>query len=207
LSVAFATVLCDANVLYPAPLRDLLVRLAISAVIRVHWTEHIHEEWMRSVLADRPDLARAQLERTRALMDAAVQNSLIRDYEHRIEELELPDADDRHILPAAIVGGVQRILTFNTKDFPAAVVAPFGIDVQDPDSSVPRAAAAEGVALPSPAGRWKRAASMPSYASNGGGASTSRRPSSPPSTSGWASGRRRSTGSSATKRAVAPASA
>jgi hypothetical protein len=136
LSVAFATVLCDANVLYPAPLRDLLVRLAISAVIRVHWTEHIHEEWMRSVLADRPDLARAQLERTRALMDAAVQNSLIRDYEHRIEELELPDADDRHILPAAIVGGVQRILTFNTKDFPAAAVASFGIDVQDPDSFV-----------------------------------------------------------------------
>jgi hypothetical protein len=136
LSVAFATVLCDANVLYPAPLRDLLVRLAISGVIRAHWTEQIHEEWMRSVLADRPDLKRTQLERTRALMDAAVQGCLIPDYEHRIEEVELPDPEDRHVLAAAIVGGVQRILTFNTKDFPAAVVAPFGIDVQDPDSFV-----------------------------------------------------------------------
>jgi hypothetical protein len=134
--VAFATVLCDANVLYPAPLRDLLVRLAISGVIRARWTEHIHEEWMRSVLADRPDLTQAQLERTRALMDAAVQDCLIRDYEHRMEELELPDPEDRHVLAAAIVGGVQRILTFNTKDFPAAVVAPFGNDVQDPDSFV-----------------------------------------------------------------------
>jgi hypothetical protein len=31
---------------------------------------------------------------------------------------------------------VQRILTFNTKDFPPAAVAPFGIEVQDPDAFI-----------------------------------------------------------------------
>ncbi|CAN5352215.1 PIN domain-containing protein [soil metagenome] len=134
--MAFATALCDANTLYPAPIRDLLVRLGISGVVRLRWTEAIHEEWIRSVLADRHDLTRTQLERTRALMDRAVQDCLIRDYEHRIEGLELPDPEDRHVLAAAIVGGVQRILTFNTRDFPPAAVAPFGIEVQDPDAFI-----------------------------------------------------------------------
>jgi hypothetical protein len=136
LSVALATLLCDANTLYPAPIRDLLVRLAISGVLRVRWTERIHEEWIRSVLADRSDLTRTQLERTRSLMDLAVQDCLIRDYEHRIEEVVLPDPEDRHVLAAAIAGGVHRILTFNTRDFPAEAVLPYGIEVQDPDSLV-----------------------------------------------------------------------
>ncbi len=134
--MVFATVLCDANTLYPAPIRDLLVRLGISGVVRVRWTERIHKEWIRSVLADRPDLTRTQLERTRTLMDRAVQDCLIRDYEHQVEGLELPDPEDRHVLAAAIAGGVQRILTFNTKDFPPAAVAPYGIQVQHPDAFI-----------------------------------------------------------------------
>lgn len=47
----------DACVLYPAPLRDLLLRLAPTDLFRARWTENIHEEWMRSVLKDRPDLS------------------------------------------------------------------------------------------------------------------------------------------------------
>ena len=43
------TVLYDASVLYPAPLRDLLMRLALTDIFRAHWTADIHEEWMRNV--------------------------------------------------------------------------------------------------------------------------------------------------------------
>ena len=67
----------DACVLYPAPLRDLLMRLAMTDLYGARWTQQIHEEWMRNVLANRPDLSRAQLERTRELMDCSVRDSLV----------------------------------------------------------------------------------------------------------------------------------
>lgn len=58
-------VLYDANVLYPAQLRDLLIRLAVGGLVRAHWTDAIHEEWIRNVLADYPDITREELRRTR----------------------------------------------------------------------------------------------------------------------------------------------
>ncbi len=50
------TVIYDACVLYPAPLRDLLMHLALSDLYRARWSDRIHDEWMRNVLASRPDL-------------------------------------------------------------------------------------------------------------------------------------------------------
>jgi hypothetical protein len=35
----------DACVLYPAPLRDLLMHLALSGLYHARWTERIHREW------------------------------------------------------------------------------------------------------------------------------------------------------------------
>jgi hypothetical protein len=71
------TVLYDACVLYPAPLRDLLLRLALTDLYRARWSEAIHEEWIRAVLRNRPDLSRQQLERTSALMNAHVRDALV----------------------------------------------------------------------------------------------------------------------------------
>ena len=71
------SVVYDACVLYPAPLRDLLMRLAMTDLYRARWTQQIHEAWMRNVLANRPDFSRAQLERTRELMDCSVRDSLV----------------------------------------------------------------------------------------------------------------------------------
>jgi len=36
--------LYDANVLYPAPLRDLLIRLARAGVVSARWSDEIHDE-------------------------------------------------------------------------------------------------------------------------------------------------------------------
>lgn len=52
------TAVYDACVLYPAPLRDLLMHLALSDLFRAKWTNEIHDEWIRNVLKDRPDLTR-----------------------------------------------------------------------------------------------------------------------------------------------------
>ncbi len=42
------TALLDANVLYPAPLRDLLLQLTTAKVFRARWTSAIQKESMAS---------------------------------------------------------------------------------------------------------------------------------------------------------------
>jgi predicted nucleic acid-binding protein len=130
--VAF-TALYDACVLYPAPIRDLLMHLALTDLYRARWTNTIHEEWIRSVLANRSDLTRAQLERTRDLMNAHARDALIHDFEDLIPALSLPDANDRHILAAAIRGRADVIVTYNLKDFPVEVISVHGVTAQHPD--------------------------------------------------------------------------
>jgi predicted nucleic acid-binding protein len=127
------TVIYDANVLYPAPLRDLLMWVALQDVVLARWTEEIHEEWIRSVLRERPDLKRDQLERTRDMMNAHVRDCLVTGYQDLITGLTLPDPNDRHVLAAAIKAGASVIVTYNLKHFPAELLDPFGIEAQHPD--------------------------------------------------------------------------
>lgn len=128
--------LYDANVLYPASLRDLLIRLARTGIVGARWTARIQDEWIRNLLANRPDLTPAQLQRTRELMEAAVPGAVVESYERRIGGLSLPDPDDRHVLAAAIEAAADVIVTFNTRDFPPAEVGRHGIQVLDPDAFV-----------------------------------------------------------------------
>src|ERR1700733_12269401 len=111
------TALFDASVLYPAVTRDLLLQLAVTDLFRAKWTAAIHDEWMRSILRDRPSINPADLERTRTLMDASVRDCIITGYDTLISSLTLPDPDDRHVLAAAIVGRCDVIVTCNLRDF------------------------------------------------------------------------------------------
>ena len=126
----------DANVLYPAPLRDFLMHLALTDLFRARWTDDIHDEWIRSVLRDRPDLTPEQMTRTKELMNAHVRDCVVKGYRQLIPGLELPDADDRHVLAAAIRCRADVIVTFNLDDFPAEAVARYGIEAQHPDEFV-----------------------------------------------------------------------
>jgi hypothetical protein len=130
------TVLFDACVLYPAPLRDLLLNLAMTELFRARWSDAIHEEWISNLLRNRTDLTASALARTRALMNAAVPDCLVRGYEPLIAGLSLPDANDRHVLAAAIVAKAGAIVTFNLKDFPADALEPYGIEAQHPDDFI-----------------------------------------------------------------------
>lgn len=129
------TAVYDACVLYPAPLRDLLMHLAMSNLFRAKRSDEIHEEWIRNVLKERPDLTREKLQRTRQNMDKNV-DGLVTGYESLIPGLTLPDENDRHVLAAAIRAGADVIVTFNLKDFPADYLSPFGIEAQHPDEFV-----------------------------------------------------------------------
>jgi len=130
------TVLFDACVLYPAPLRDFLMRLATTGAFRARWSERIHEEWMRNALAKNPRLKREHLENTARMMNQAVMDSVVMGYEAIIPGLTLPDADDCHVLAAAIKGNAEVIVTFNLKDFPAETLDEYDIWAQHPDEFI-----------------------------------------------------------------------
>lgn len=134
--MAHFTALYDACVLYPAPLRDLLMRLAMTDRFRAKWTNEIHEEWKRNVLENRPDLTRRQLERTRDLMNASIRDCLVDGYQHLIPCLTLPDQDDRHVVAAALHARVDVIVTFNLADFPRGILGPMRIEAQHPDEFI-----------------------------------------------------------------------
>jgi len=131
--VATFTALFDACVLYPAPVRDLLLSVATKEQFRARWTQQIHDEWARHVLANRPDITKEQIERTVALMNEAVPDCLVEHYEALIEPLQLPDPGDRHVLAAAIKCQADVIVTNNLRDFPREVLDRFGIEAQSPD--------------------------------------------------------------------------
>lgn len=127
------TALFDACVLYPAPLRDVLMQVALTDLFRAKWTDRIHDEWIRNVLANNPNLTTEQLDRTRTLMNANVRGCLVTGYESLIEAVTLPDPEDRHVLAAAIRSGADVIVTFNLRDFPDDILQPLGLEAQHPD--------------------------------------------------------------------------
>jgi hypothetical protein len=135
--MASFTVVYDACVLYPASVRDLVVELARTELLRAKWTARIHSEWIDAVSRDRPELDRARLERVAQLMNSAVPDCLVTGFEPIEAGLTLlPDPNDRHVLAAAIHCGAQEIVTFNLRDFPDTALGPYGIHAIHPDSFV-----------------------------------------------------------------------
>lgn len=127
------TAVLDACILYPAPLRDVLLSLAKAGLYGARWTAEIQDEWIRNLHAKRPDLDKAKLSHTATLMSNAIEDAVIHHYEYLIPTLNLPDPDDLHVLAAAIVGHADAIITFNRKDFPDHRVAQHEIEILHPD--------------------------------------------------------------------------
>lgn len=109
------TVVYDACVMYPAPLRSLLMYLAMTDMFRARWSDLIHDEWIRNLLKKRPDLTEEKL---------------------NITAIDLPDPDDRHVVAAAIHTRAEGIITFNLKDFPEESLEPFNIKAIHPDEFI-----------------------------------------------------------------------
>lgn len=130
------TVLYDACVIYPAPLRDLLMRLATTGTFKARWTNQIHNEWINALLIKEPNRDRKKLERAKDLMNQHIYDALIEGYEPFIPMLKLPDPDDRHVLAAAIKGKCDLIVTSNLKDFPKDVLSQYDIEAQHPDDFI-----------------------------------------------------------------------
>ncbi|HTU04789.1 MAG TPA: PIN domain-containing protein, partial [Trebonia sp.] len=83
------TVVYDAEALYGNAHRDLLIHIAQHGLVQAKWTDEILDEMFRNLGKNRPDIPEERLSRLRGLMNAAVADCLVTDYEPIIEILEL----------------------------------------------------------------------------------------------------------------------
>jgi predicted nucleic acid-binding protein len=160
------TVIFDANVMYPAPLRSFLMYLALSGEFRARWSNQIHEEWISNLLNSRAELQRAQLEKIRDLMNEHVPGSVVTGFEPLIESIELPDADDRHVVAAAIQTRAEAIITFNLKDFPEHSLAQYGLTALHPDEFINSLMDINTGAVIEAAGRHRKSLKNPPFSAN-----------------------------------------
>lgn len=128
-------VVYDACVLYPASIRDLLIRLAGTGLFQARWTNRILDECFGSIVAARPELE-GKLDRTRQLMEKALPDARVTNYEGLTAGLTLPDENDRHVLAAAIRSGARVIVTTNLRHFPAEALSRYDVEAQHPDAFV-----------------------------------------------------------------------
>ena len=126
------SVLLDANVLYPAYLRDVILRFAYAGVFQVHWTDQILHEMSRNIKSRVPEERHDRVDRTVAQMREAFPEAMVTGHERLIESMT-NHPKDRHVLAAAVQAGVDLIVTWNTEDFPRDSCEPHAIDVQPPD--------------------------------------------------------------------------
>lgn len=78
-------------------------------------------------LKNRLDLSLSTLEQTKNLMNDAMLDYLIEDYEDVANSLNLPNPNDNHVLATAIILGCNIILSFNIKDFLISMLDKYAI--------------------------------------------------------------------------------
>lgn len=152
----------DANVLYSAFLRDVLLRLAGAGLFLPYWSERIHEEWIRNLLAHRPDLSPEKLARTRAGMDTFFPGALVAGHEPLEARFSGVAAEDRHVSAAALKAQAGWIVTQNVRDFPPSALLPHGLAATTPDEFILMLLAMDRAAVHAALEEHRRGLSRPS---------------------------------------------
>jgi predicted nucleic acid-binding protein len=122
----------DTNVLYPLLIRDILLWFAYEELFLPFWSKHVLMEWSR--VMQRNGLTKTESQRRMHMIQDAFPFAMVRGYESLIEQLDLPDEDDRHVLAAAIRVGADAIITQNLKDFPKSALSSLGIVALNADA-------------------------------------------------------------------------
>ncbi len=131
-------VVLDANILFPVPLCDLFMHLAIVTAIRVHWSERIEAEWVRNLIGKRPNLDPGRVHHRATRMNTAMPDAMVTGSETLERQLlesgiNFPDPDDLHVLATAIHASADTIITKNLTDFPSEILAKFDLEALHPD--------------------------------------------------------------------------
>lgn len=126
-------VLLDACVLYPAALRDTLLRAAERDLYTPLWSDDVLEEVRRNLVGEgKGKITPAQWEHLREQMTLAFPSAAVTGYRNLIEAMT-NDHGDRHVVAAAVRGHADVIVTANLRHFRAEALAPYGIEPKSPD--------------------------------------------------------------------------
>lgn len=129
------TAFLDANVLYPAPLRDLLLELAVSDLYQARWSNLVLDEMKSNLLKNRMDLDPERIDRTICLMNSHIRDCLVEIPNEFVEAIsDIPDLNDRHVVAGAVLSRCHAIVTWNLKDFPDETLGKYRLEAIDPDT-------------------------------------------------------------------------
>ena len=124
--------LLDACVLFPTVLREMLLGVARAGLYTPLWSERLLEEWARAAARHGP-VAEMQARSEIALLRRDWPGASVEPRAGDLARLWLPDANDIHVLAAAIAGSADVIVSFNIRDFPRHTLSEEGVALTDPD--------------------------------------------------------------------------
>ena len=125
--------LLDTCVLFPTVMREVLLGAAARGLYTPLWSARILEEWARAARRIGPT-GEAQARGEIAVLRSQWPGAEVTWAPSLEARLYLPDANDVHVLAAAVAGHADVIITLNAQDFPRHTLAEEGLRRDDPDS-------------------------------------------------------------------------
>lgn len=129
--------LCDANVLYPVYLRDVIGESGVSGLFRPLWSDGILDETQHALSRTLPE-AGEKFPKIRGFLLEALPDSLVEVPREPVHDFGCWDPDDNLIVAAAVAGKADVLVTFNIRDFPADLFERCGIALATPDEFLSR---------------------------------------------------------------------
>ncbi len=120
----------DACVLFPASLRDTLLRTAKAGLYRLQLTDDILMEVYRNLI--KKGMPEDKAKRLMDILSTEFEEAFVTQYRKLISSMPINEKD-KHVLAAAMACKAQIIVTQNLKDFPPYLLASFDIEAQSPD--------------------------------------------------------------------------
>ncbi len=124
--------LIDANVWYSAVLRDVFIEFAYWDFYKPLWSNEIFNETQRNLEFSSSDYAATFIRHKSYIFDL-FPDGLVIDFTGHAGPLKDVHVKDEHVLAAALVGGADALVTFNTRDFPLDAFERYGLDIVHPD--------------------------------------------------------------------------
>ncbi len=135
-------IMIDACVLYPTVMREMVMGVAAAGAFEPQWSQRLLDEWAHAAGRLGPEGA-AQAQSEIAVLTAGWPQACVQVPPEKLVRFWLPDANDIHVLAAAVEGHSDAIMTLNAKDFPRGILAEEGLSRVDPDGYLIQLCAAQ----------------------------------------------------------------
>lgn len=84
----------------------VVVQIAVDRLVDARWSDEIHDEWIRNLVAGVPGIPVERSQITRKLMNDALPHATFTGYQAHLEAVTLPDPDDRYVVAVAIAARI-----------------------------------------------------------------------------------------------------